>query len=303
MGSGVTTATSTAREALDRLALFFAQRPTRQGLLAREALGRPAEGDAELRDRLVDRLRGETRLDGSVGGAALPTIWRAHELIDLGHGGGASGTLRVMGWVMSLAGKPGAFGEGCAEPRHQHRACAHWLGGFFSPAPPEQRVAPITFPSGKVFRAEAAARFAVSCLALRAAVRAGYEAWPAIQAHLIGLGRLEGEWEKWGSYYTPDLVASGLTGLAGASAPHAVAAHRVSATIAAHQEPDGTWAQADLFHVLEALTWTATVPARTALRRALPALVQRQRPDGSFPGPAREERALIALRVLLAADA
>lgn len=296
-------AAPTARDALDRLELFFAGRATRQGLLARQALGRPAAGDADLRERLIEQLRGDTRSDGSVGGAALPTIWRAHELLDLGHGGDASGTLRVMGWVMSLAGKAGAFGEGCAEPRHHHRACEHWLSGFFSPAPPGHRVAPITFPNGKVFRAEPAARFALSCLALRAAVRAGYEARPTVQAHLIGLGRLQGEWEKWGTYYTPDLVASGLAGLAGASSPHAIAAHRVSAAIAAHQEPDGTWAQAELFHVLEALTWAGTAPARTALRRAVPALLERQRPDGSFPGPAREERALIALRVLLAADA
>ena len=290
------------REAVDRLALLFAEQPTRQGLLAREALGRPAPGDAELRARLIARLRNETRADGSLGGAALPTIWRAHELLDLGHDGEQPGTVRVMGWVMSLAGKAGAFGEGCAEPRHQHRACEHWLSGFFSPAPPEQRVAPITFPNGKVFRAEPAARFAISCLALRAAVRAGCETRPTVQAHLIGLGRLEAEWEKWGSYYTPDLVASGLAGLAGASAPHAVAAYRVSAAIAAHQEPDGTWARAELFHMLEALVWAGTAPARTALRRAVPALVERQRPDGSFPGPAREERAWIALRVLLAAE-
>lgn len=300
MAAGVTVA-AVVRDAVERLALFFAERPTRQGLLARAALGRPAPDDAELRCRLASRMLDETRLDGSLGGAALPTIWRAHELLDLGHGGEQPGTQKVMGWVMSLQGKPGAFGEGCAEPRHQHRACSHWLGGFFSPAPPEQRVAPITFPNGKVFRAEPAARFALSCLALRAAVRAGCLAWPGVQAHLIGLGRLEGEWEKWGSYYTPDLVASGLVGLGGAPAPHTVTAHRVSATLAAHQEPDGTWAQAELFHVLEALTWAGTETARTALRRAAPALIERQRPDGSFPGPAREERAWIALRVLLAA--
>jgi hypothetical protein len=292
---------SATRDAIERLAHLFAESPTRPGLLARAALERPARGDAELRDRLAARLRDETRSDGSVGGAALPTIWRVHELLDLGVSGDDPAVRRVVGWVMSLQGRPGAFGEGCAEPRHQHRACEHWLTGFFSPASPEQRVAPITFPNGKVFRAEPAARFAVSCLALRAAVRAGHQQAPAVQAHLIGLGRLESEWDKWGSYYTPDLVASGLAGLSGASAPHAVAAHRVGATIAAHQEPDGTWAQADLFHVLESLIWADSGAARTALRRAAPALIARQRPDGSFPGPAREERAWIGLRSLLAA--
>lgn len=287
--------------AIERLALFFADRPTRQGILAREALGRPAAGDEALRERLVQQLRDETRSDGSVGGAALPTIWRAHELLDLGHAGDQPGAVRVMGWVMSLQGKTGAFGEGCTDARHQHRACEHWLGGFFSPAPPEQRVAPITFPNGKVFRAEPAARFAVSCLALRGAVRAGLEPRPLVQAHLLGLARLEEEWERWGTYYTPDLVASGLVGLAAARHPFGSEARRVSATLASHQEPDGTWARADLFHVLEALVWAGTDPARTALRRSAAALVERQRPDGTFSGAAREERALIALRALLTA--
>ena len=292
---------SATGEAIERLARLLADSPTRPGLLCRAALGRTSTDDDRLRERLVSRLLEDTRADGSVGGAALPTIWRVHELLDLSVPGDDPGVRRVMGWVMGLQGRPGAFGEGCAEPRHQHRACEHWLEGFFSPAPPEQRVAPITFPNGKVFRAEPAARFAMSCLALRAAVRTGHQQAAAVQAHLIGLGRLESEWEKWGSYYTPDLVASGLAGLAAASAPHAAAAHRVGAMIAAHQEPDGSWAQGDLFHMLESLTWADSGAARTALRRAAPALIARQRPDGSFPGPAREERALIALRALLAA--
>lgn len=290
-------------DAIERLGLFFADRPTRQGVLAREALGRPAPADAHTRAALVDRLRAETRLDGSLGGAALPTIWRAHELMDLGHGGDQPGTVRTMSWVLSLQGRPGAFGEGCSEERHRHRACEHFLGGFFSPAPPEQRVAPITFPNGKVFRAEPAARFAVSALALRASLRAGHAQRPAVVEHLVGLGRLEQEWEKWGSYYTPDIVASGLAGLADAPPPYNASSRRVSATIAAHQEPDGTWAQAELFHVVEALVWAGTDPARTALRRAAPALIERQRPDGSFAGAAREERAWIGLRALLAARA
>lgn len=290
---------SAAAEAVDRLALFFGERSSRQGLLARELLGSPASGDSDLRTRLLTTLTEDLRHDGSVGGAALPTIWRAHELLDLGGDTAGPALERVMSWVLAQQGRPGAFGEGCAEPRHQHRACEHWLSGFFSPAPPDQRVAPITFPNGKVFRAEPAARFALSCLALHAAVRAGCADRAGVQAHLVSLGRLEPEWEKWGSYYTPDLVASGVGGLAGAPPPHTVAAHRASAVVAAHQEPDGSWAQADIFHVLQALTWAGTDPARTALRRAAPALVRLQRPDGSFPGAAREERALIALRVLL----
>jgi hypothetical protein len=289
------------RWAVERLAAFFAERPTRQGLLAREALARLRPDDVELRARLIDALRRDTRPDGSVGGAVLPTAWRAIELLDLGHAGDEPGTARAMQWLFTWQGKPGAYGEGCTPERHQRRACEHFLNGFFAPATPEQRVAPVTFPSGKVFRVEPPARFAVSCLALRAALRAGHERRPLVEQHVASLLRLQETFEQWGSYFPPDLLASTVAALAFAGQRHRAALVRFSGLLADHQEPDGTWADADLFHTLEALVLARTDQARRALRRAAHALAERQRPDGSFGATAREERAWIALRALLLA--
>jgi hypothetical protein len=286
-------------DALNRLAAFFAERRTRQGILARAALGRPAADDAALRAALIAQFRAEVRPDGSLGGAAVPTVWRAHELMDLGHGGDQPGTAPILGWGLRPQGRAGAFSDGCTDARHRHRACEHFLAGFFAPAPPEQRLAPVTFPNAKVFRAEPAARFAASCLALRAALRGGHAARPQVEQHVMSLARLRDGFSDWGGYWAPDLAASALHALAASQRVELAA--ELAAVVAANQSADGTWPGADLFHVLEAVATVPTPEARTALRRAAPALLERQRPDGSFGNTAREERALIALRTLLAA--
>ena len=290
---------SGTQEAIERLRLYFAAIPTRQGILARQALGEPAPGDNLLGQRLVDDLRAETRMDGSIAGAVVPTIWRAHELLDLGCDGTQAGTIRVMGWVLQLQSKPGAFSEGCSAPRHAHRACQHFISGFFSPAPPEQRLTPVMLPNGKVFRAESAARFAISCMALRAALRARMEDRPAVKQHLVGLLQLQEQWEDWDGYFSADAIVAGIHALAFAPEPHRGSLSRLASILAAHQADDGTWGSADLFHTLEALQALGSAEAHAAVRRAVPALLARQRIDGSFGSTAQQERALIALRALL----
>jgi hypothetical protein len=63
---------------MDRLALFFASARTRQGILARRLLDRPAPDDASLIRRLQDQLLDEFRSDARFEGAVVPAIWRAH---------------------------------------------------------------------------------------------------------------------------------------------------------------------------------------------------------------------------------
>jgi hypothetical protein len=290
------------REGIERLRLYFAEGSTRQAVLARQVLEQSAPGDEMLARHLVDDMRAETRMDGSLGGDVVATIWRAHELLDLGSAGDHAGTVRVMGWVLALQNKPGAFSEGCTAPRHAHRACEHFISGFFSPAPPEQRFAPLMLPNGKVFRAEPAARFAVSCLALRAALRSRVEQRPPIQQHLVSLAQLQEQWEDWDGYFAPDAIVAGIHALAFASPPHRELLPRLASTIAAHQSDDGTWQQADLFHTLETLLALRTPEAHAAVRRAVPALLARQRIDGSFGSTAQHERALIALRSFVWAE-
>ena len=287
------------QEGIERLQLYFAELSTRQGVLARQALGQSAPGDEVLARRLVDDMRAETGMDGSISGAVVATVWRAHELLDLGSDGDQAGTVRVMGWVLGLQSKPGAFSEGCSPPRHAHRACEHFISGFFSPAPPMHRFAPVMFPNGKVFRAEPAARFAISCLALRAVLRGRMEKRPGVEQHLLSLFQLQEQWDDWSGYFAPDMIVAGIHTLAFAAEAHQEILPRLAGAVAANQSEDGTWANADLFHTLEALLAIGTRDAQATVRQAVPALLGRQRIDGSFGSTAQQERALIALRSLI----
>jgi hypothetical protein len=288
-------------ELIERLGVFFGVEPTRQGVLARKALG-PGDREVELVSRLLAALESEIRADGTVGGAVVPTIWRVHELVDLGRSGREPAVHRAMTWVLGLQGKPGGFGDGCDKPRHGQRICEHYVRGFFAPAPPGQRLAPITLPNGKVFRAEPAARFAISCLALRGALRTGHAARPAVEQHVASLAGLADQWTGWSGFFAPDVIVAGMHALALAGPAHRPTVERLVKLVAEHQAPDGTWPNADLFHILEVLPATRDPKAKAVIRRTRPALASRQRADGTFGSPARQERALIALRALLWAE-
>ena len=288
--------------ALERLTLYFGLMPTRQGILARAELGTPGAGDAALVQELAADMSAELRPDGTIMGGAVPTIWRAHELLDLGRGAADPTLATLLAWLMGRQGLPGAYGEGCDKARHAQRVCDHWVRGFFSPAPTEVRMAPITLPNGKAFRVESAARFAISCLGLRAAFRAGLGDHPGTQQHLESLRLLAEQWTSWNGSIVPDMMVAGLHALA-LSGPTAQAdVERLVTMIAAQQAPDGLWPNADLFATLEALHATGLEAARTAVGRALPALAERQRADGTFGAMAQQERALIALRAFRWAD-
>lgn len=284
---------------LERAAIYFGAQPSRQGVLARRLLGIETPADAELGNTLARRLAAELRPDGSAGGSALATIWRAHELMDLGMDAASPGVMATLGWILQRQDAPGAYGEGCDKSRHGRRACAHWLGGFFSPGPPSQRIAPITLPNGKAFRTEPAARFAVSCLALRAVLRAGLAGRLAVKRHLESLRTLADEWTEWGGFFAPDVMVAGLHALARGGTDNRGAVERLVNVVTAHQQADGEWPSADLFQTLDALVATSLPTARLAVRSAASALERRQRVNGSFGATAQAERALIAVRALV----
>ncbi|MGN6391797.1 MAG: hypothetical protein ACTHM9_06075 [Gemmatimonadales bacterium] len=283
----------------ERAKVYFGALPTRQGILGRRLLGIQAPTDGDLADTLGRRLASELRPDGSAAGSALATIWRAHELMDLGLEPASPGLAGTLGWILGRQDAPGAYGEGCDKSRHARRACAHWVGGFFSPGPPSERLAPITLPNGKAFRTEPAARFAVSCLALRAVLRAGLAGRPAVKRHLESLRTLADQWTEWSGFFAPDVIVAGVHALARGGTDSRGAVERLVDVVATRQQADGEWPNADLFQTVDALVATSLPAARLAVRRAAPALERRQRADGSFGATAQAERALIAVRALV----
>jgi hypothetical protein len=157
-------------------------------------------------------------------------------------------------------------------------------------------------PNGKVFRAEPAARFAISCFALRAALRAGQATRQAVEQHTMSLIQLQPQWRDWNGYFAPDVIVAGVHALALSSSAHRSLVPELGRGLVAHQSQDGTWPNADLFQTIDALLAVGTPEAHQAVRRAVPRLLERQRPDGSFGATAQQERALIALRALIWAE-
>jgi len=288
-------------QAVERLALYFGSERTRQGVLARAALGTMGDDDTGVTATIGAALEADIRPDGSVGGMALPTVWRVHELCDLGRRD-SEAAARLLRWVLALQGRPGAFGEGCDRERHVQRACEHYIQGFFSPAPSHVRLAPMTLPNGKAFRSEPGARFVLSCLALRAALRAGAGGRDAINRHIRSLATLATGWTSWNGYFSPDAIVAGMHALALAGPAYQPTVASLVGLVGANQEPSGSWPNADLFHTLQALLATGLPEAAETVRRATPALVERQRADGTFGATAQQERALIGLQALLRAD-
>jgi hypothetical protein len=157
----------------------------------------------------------------------------------------------------------------------------------------------VTLPTGKVFRVESAARFAISCFGLRAAIRAGCGGRPSVKRHLQSLARISEQWTEWNAYFSPDTIVAGLHALAVAGSEHRDIVGRLVGLVTSHQGVEGDWPSADLFQVLDSLLAAGTLDAQVTVRRAGTALAGRQRPDGAFGTMAQQERALIGLRALL----
>jgi hypothetical protein len=286
-------------DAIARLATFFQAQPTRQGILARRLLGTPSPGDAELTMRLRRQLAAQVGPDGTVPGGLAFTAFRLIELIELGCDEETPAVPRLTRWLVQQQDQPGCYSEGCTPPRHEQGACEHFLSGFLSPGPADIRIAPVTIPNGKVFRAEPAARFALSCLGLRALLLTPARTYSGVKRHLTSLARLKEAWVTWDGYFPPDLVLTALTVLAAAGDAERSAVSAASRFVIEQQAADGGWPDGDRFVALEALHQVGTPEAAEAVRRALPGLIARQRSDGTFGPAAQQERGLIALRAMV----
>lgn len=227
----------------------------------------------------------------------MATAWGAWDLLQLGCPADHVGVTRMVGYLLTRQDKAGRFAEGCSERRHEAGHCHHFLSGFFSPGSIDQAIAPLALPTGAVVTGEFDARFAVSCFALRVALRARQEGRVAIQRHIDGLFGLAARWER---QRPPALelafVAAGALALAPPERRPEL--ERLVDQLAALQTSDGRWPGIPLCHAVDALIKARTPSSLRALERSAPALLAAQREDGAFDDAGDEEVCVIVLRAL-----
>jgi len=289
------------REALDRAADFFAERETHAGVVARRYLRAARAKDAELADHLIREVRQRTRFDGSAGGSLVATAWAAWELMDLGCLADCAALVRTVGYLLTRQDAPGHFAEGCSDERHRAQRCHHYLQGFFSPGVRDTEAAPLSFPTGVTITDEEDARFAASCFALRTVLRAGEDRREGVLRHATSLAYSAFVGDPWKRGADPNLFFFALGALA--HGPRAVRP-RVAQLLTealAHQDADRSWPGTHLFHALDMLGGATGPEARPVADRLAPHLCALQQPGGTFDADGDEERALVAIRILLLA--
>jgi hypothetical protein len=254
------------KKAIARLEEFFQDRPTRQGVLARQVVGKEKAGDRKLAELLCNEGGARTRMDGSIGDSLVDTAWAAWELMDLGIDALNGGLSRLVAWVLTRVE--------AAQP-------------FAVPVP-------LTLPNGVVFDVPDHAALAARCLGVRVLVRAHQGERPAVAREIEAIAAAP-------QPATLNLSASVLSALALAPPAHRHHLDGLVNRLGTAQNADGGWTGADLFHMLEALVLAGIRPARAVVAKAAPAVLALQREDGAFDAPPNEERALIGMRALLVA--
>jgi hypothetical protein len=146
---------------------------------------------------------------------------------------------------------------------------------------------PVVLPSGAVVDDPMLRNVAGKALALRALTKAHLTSDPAVRRELDEMARrgpgLHGVMER----------ASALHGIAADAVHYPLPVARLVGELANVQRQDGSWLDADLFHVAQALLAVEHPDATRALRRGAEALATEQREDGGFGS---EERSWIACR-------
>ena len=142
--------------ARDRAEAAIAASDAVDAVIARREAGRARPDDDALTEQHVAELAAGQRDDGSWDGELVRTaeiLLLLHDLVAPdGDGAAAKGRTdgseraratatpvveRGMAWLRGRRRRPGCYGEGCTPERHAEALCHHFMGGFFSPGPPE----------------------------------------------------------------------------------------------------------------------------------------------------------------------
>lgn len=286
---------------LERVAEYFADRPTRPAYVARRLLQTVRPDDDKVAQQLVKERRAKQRSDGSIGGDLITTAWFVWELMDLGVEANAQPITRAVKWMTAKQDKDGAYA-----PPHPKRAPPDprldAMGGFFSYRTAGRKIARLSLPNGASVAGDGASRLLASVFALRSVLRAGRHDDTLVRRHVGSLLALPKLWDTWGGVWNPTLMASALSAMAWSPLPFRNQLPILAEHLALNQKPDGSWRNLDVVHGVEALVDVPLPQAREAVALAAPRLARMQTPAGSLgSGAAAEEKTLIALRAWLIA--
>lgn len=233
----------------------------------------------------------------------LEEIRKAAELRELDPGVG-----RALDWLRARRNVPGAWTDGCSADRHSLGLCHHFLGGFFSPAPPEVPLEGIALRNGVSAATDAEARFIGSATALRCMMPSTRTTGDA-RLHLEGLRRVVELWSEkpLRSLSTASLLAAIHVLLQSPVDEDRAAAGQGLRLVGGKQRGDGSWVDMDPFQALEVFAQAesegvTSEQAHRALWHGARLLISTQRADGSWGGDQAPRRALIAWRTLRLVD-
>lgn len=217
---------------------------------------------------------------------------------------------RAIAWIRSRRGIAGAWTDGCSPARHEAGFCHHFVGGFFSPAPPDRSQQGTRLRCGVEAASDGEGRFLASATALRCVLEWQPKPTTDGRLHLRGL---RGVVRRWLEEPLPGLSAAALL-----AAVHALARSRDPddrraaedgiRLVAGRQRGDGSWVGADAFQALDVLLDASAAGVchercHTALWHGARLLVSTQKPDGSWgEGDTAARRGLIACRALRQVD-
>ncbi|HUG40293.1 MAG TPA: hypothetical protein VMM12_07405 [Longimicrobiales bacterium] len=215
---------------------------------------------------------------------------------------------RGLDWVRDRQNVSGAWTDGCTPDRHERGTCHHFMGGFFSPGPPEVPYEEGWLRAGLRLAGDAEVRFVASVLALRC-LMAWSEGGADVRLHLAGLRRLLGGWDDHvpAGLSTGSLLAAIQALLLSPEPEDRSAAEGGLRIVGGRQRGDGSWVDADAFQALE--VFGAAVDAdvftdrsRRALWHGARLLTASQQRDGSWGKAYGPRRALIAWRTFRRLD-
>lgn len=293
-------------DALARLQQLLFSMPVLESFIARREAGEVESDDADTAAALATELIAHQSPNGSWGDSLALTT---EALLTLSQLRPFPPTVtdsiaRALAWLRSRQRAPGSFVDTCTPERHALSLCHHFAAGFFSPGPSSVSFARAQLGSGVVLSTDEDARLGLSAFALRAVLeyqrpstddRLQFEALRRI-AEMLFTDRSR--------VSTPAAVAV-LTALTRAprTAQHTAILHGALSRLAGTQRADGSWPEAEGFHIAEALMIADRAGYGSplfdkAIERTAELLIRSQQDDGSWGVGAGPQRLLIGWRAL-----